>query len=127
MNEHDYTPWWDPDAPKSAASSAPGEASRPSVPPAEQPQSSQSGPERHPLRARVQRWAQANIHTVLFMAIGLLVACSMLAFGFWRTVLVVFCVGAGYVYGSWRDGNPRLLAHIRHFYERWINDNPFMK
>ena len=61
------------------------------------------------------------------MTIGLLVALCMLAFGFWRTLLVVLLVGTGYVYGSWRDGNPRLLARIRRFYERWIAGNPFMK
>ena len=55
------------------------------------------------------------------------IAIGILCFGFWRTLLVALCVGTGYTLGSWRDGNPRLLARIRRFYERWIDDNPFMK
>lgn len=122
MNEHDYTPWWDPDAPAQAPQETPAA-------PAQAPETAEcaSTPQRHPLRARLLHWAGENFHTVLFMAIGLLVALCMLAFGFWRTLLVVLLVGTGYVYGSWRDGNPRLLARIRRFYERWINGNPFMK
>ena len=67
------------------------------------------------LRKTICDWISANRHTALYMLIGLVVA------------IVALCVGTGYTLGSWRDGNPRLLARIRRFYERWIDDNPFMK
>ena len=71
-------------------------------------------------------WELAVPYLASFVG-SLVVAIGILCFGFWRTLLVALCVGTGYTLGSWRDGNPRLLARIRRCYERWIDDNPFMK
>lgn len=115
MTPQNDTPWWDPDA-RTETSPAPQE----------QPEQG-SKPHRFTLPGAICAWIRANIHTTIYMLVGFLIACGILAFGFWRTILVALCVGGGYLLGSWRDGNPHLLARIRRFYERWINDNPFMK
>lgn len=112
MTQQNDTPWWDPDAQPSEPPSAPAGG---------------SSPRRLSLWQSLLDWLNRNRHTALYMFIGLLLACGILIFGFGRTLLVAILVGAGYLIGSWRDGNPRLAARIQRFYERWINDNPFMK
>lgn len=122
MTPQNDAPWWDPDA--RATEETPQPTASPA--PESQPENG-SAPRRMSLRKTICDWISANRHTALYMLIGLVVAIGILCFGFWRTLLVALCVGTGYTLGSWRDGNPRLLARIRRFYERWIDDNPFMK
>lgn len=122
MTPQNDAPWWDPDA--RATEETPQPTASPE--PESQPENG-SASRRMSLRKTICDWISANRHTALYMLIGLVVAIGILCFGFWRTLLVALCVGAGYTLGSWRDGNPRLLARIRRFYERWIDDNPFMK
>ena len=121
MTPQNDTPWWDPDV-----QDAQPDAASPQFDTAPASEGG-SQPRRMTLWKSVCDWANANRHTVLYMFIGLLCAIGILCFGFWRTFLVALCVGTGYLIGSWRDGNPRLMAHIRRFYARWIDDNPFMK
>lgn len=117
MTPQNDTPWWDPDAKAES-----------DVPPVTPQPENGSHPRRLDSSWRlITDWVHQNIHTTIYMLIGLAVAIAFLCFGFWRTLLVAICLGVGYTLGSWRDGNPRLKARISRFYARWIDDNPFMK
>ncbi|MEE0511573.1 MAG: DUF2273 domain-containing protein [Peptococcaceae bacterium] len=124
MSTQNDTPWWDPDIQQPAVEDTTPTAA------AEAPSGSMadhgSSPRRLTTLDLIRDWVQDNIHTTIYMLIGFIIACCILGFGFWRTLLVVFCVGAGYFIGGWRDGNPRLRERFQRFYTRWIQDNPFM-
>ena len=120
MSTQNDTPWWDPDVQQPQQ-----EAADPETPSASDPISG-SNPRRLTTFDQILDWINSNLHTNLYMLVGFLIACSILGFGFWRTLLVACCVGAGYLIGGWRDGNPRLRKRIQHFREHWLDDNPFM-
>ena len=76
--------------------------------------------------ARILQWVNQNIHTVIYMTIGLCMAIGILNIGFWRTFLVALCLGGGYLLGSWHDGNPGLMRRLKRFSQRFLDGNPFM-
>ena len=115
MSTGNDTPWWDPDSN--------GQSSELT----EQKQSSGSTPRRLNLRMLISDWLTENIHTAVFMLLGLLLALAILCLGFGRALLITVCVGAGYFIGSWRDGKASLTLRLKRFYERWIKDNPLLK
>lgn len=119
MSAQNDTPWWDPDAQQ------PQQAAAPEPAPAPEPATG-SNPRRLTTFDQIRDWIGANLHTTIYMLVGFIIACSILGFGFWRTLLVACCVGAGYLLGGWRDGNPRLRERVQRFRRRWIDDNPFM-
>ncbi len=121
MSTSNDTPWWDPDIQQPAEDAASQTAA-----PAEHSADHGSTPRRLTTMDLIHDWIHDNIHTTIYMVIGFIVACCILGFGFWRTLLVVICVGAGYLIGGWRDGNPRLRERSQHFYKRWLEDNPFI-
>lgn len=42
-------------------------------------------------------------NTVRLSALGFIISISILAIGFWATLLIVVLTGAGFVYGQYRD------------------------
>lgn len=134
MTPQNDTPWWDTDTPKEDDTPW---WDRPAAPSATyyDEQYTESNDEttqapsasKHPETwRRILLWANRNIHTVIYMAIGLCFAIGILKIGFWRTFLVALCLGIGYVLGSWHDGNPRLIRRIKNFSRRFLDDNPFI-
>ncbi len=120
MSQSNDAPWWDPDA-KTDDTAAEAIDTPPEAPPEE--------PVGTPRRLNginlLSDWIAANRHAALYMLIGFVLALCIICFGFERTLLVACLVLAGYLLGSWRDGNPRIRHHLTKFYERWIKDNPF--
>lgn len=111
------TPWWDTDQTKEEQSFFQQQAQQPIAP---------QRVNRGDTWTRVLQWMNQNIHTVIYMVIGLGLAVGILKIGFWRTFLVAFCLGGGYVIGSWHDGNPNLIRRFQRFSQRFIDNNPFM-
>lgn len=140
-------PWWD--APEDSKESAPAQASlidsyqdtaiyeRPqeatpvslidSYDEAPKPKASTQPASVHGIKNIILSWMRQNLNTVLWMLLGFAIGLGILVLGFWKTALIVLCLLAGYLYGSYKDGNPRLLERIRRFIERYIDDNPLLK
>lgn len=53
---------------------------------------------------RAWAYADAHPHTVLYGAIGLVLAVLILALGLWRTIVIAVFVGVGAGIGQLRDG-----------------------
>lgn len=66
-------------------------------------------------------------HAICYTIIGFLLGVSVLALGFWRTLVLAGLIYLGNLLGSYRDGNPRVRKQLVRFYQYWIEDNPFMK
>lgn len=124
------TPWWDTDEPKKQETPWWDNDQ-----PAEEPayyQTQDAAPQTpHRLNhsdvwTRVMTWVSQNLHTVIYMAIGLCLAIGILKIGFWRTFLIALCLGGGYILGSWHDGNPYIIRRFQRFSRRFLDDNPFM-
>lgn len=117
MSQSNDTPWWDPDVQHDDTAEETVEA-----PPSQTPV---EPPRRLNGIDLFSAWIADNRHAALYMVIGFVLAICIICFGLERTLLVACLVAAGYLLGSWRDGNPRIKHHFTRFYERWIKDNPF--
>lgn len=53
---------------------------------------------------RAWAYADAHPHTVLYGAVGLLLAVLILALGLWHTIVIAIFVGVGATLGQMRDG-----------------------
>lgn len=119
------TPWWDTDTPHT-----PNDPwwDTPKKEPIDPPMPQKDSPHRLEGGAwtLLLEWVKHNRYTAIYMAIGLFLAVGILNIGFWRTFLVAFFIGSGYVLGSWQDGNPKLIRRMKHFTTHFIEDNPFM-
>lgn len=124
------TPWWDTDEPKQQPTPWWDTEETTHEPLFTTPQASKTNaPKRLNMGdtwTRILQWVNQNIHTVIYMTIGLCVAVGILKIGFWRTFLVALCLGGGYLLGSWHDGNPSLIQRLQRFSRRFIEGNPFM-
>ena len=137
--------WWDEEKPDTAPSIwdryddtplilRPESSERPSLidsydatPPRPKPKVKEEGPRHLSSHDLFKEWLYAHVHTAIFMTLGLLFSVGILTVGFWKTFLIALCLGTGYLYGSYLDGNPRLSERLRHFIEHWIDDNPLLK
>ena len=95
MSTSNDTPWWDPDIQQPAEDAAPQPAA-----PADHSADHGSTPRRLTTMDLIHDWIHDNIHTTIYMVIGFIVACCILGFGFWRTLLVVVCVNAASIFTS---------------------------
>ena len=57
-------------------------------------------------------------YRIIISIIGLLVGLLFLSIGFWATLLLVICTGAGWIIGARKDDNP---AKIEIFIENIIS------
>lgn len=124
------TPWWDTDEPKEQPTPWWDTDQVKEEPTYLQPQAPASTTPPHVTRGdtwtRILQWLNKNLHTVIYMLIGLCLAVGILKIGFWRTFLVALCLAGGYIIGSWHDGNPNLIRRLKRFSQRFIEGNPFM-
>ena len=79
------------------------------------------------LTPEVRQYLRTYRHTIINMAIGLLLSIGLFKMGFWKTLLVFCLMYGGYVLGGVQDRNARILYRIQRFYHHWIHNNPFMR
>lgn len=68
---------------------------------------------------RAWAYADAHPHTVLYGAVGLLLAVLILVLGLWRTIVIAIFVGVGAAIGQVRDGE----GGIYRFFNRLFGGN----
>ncbi len=64
------------------------------------------------MRETVETFMRKNFGRVIGSAAGLVVALLFLTLGFWRTLLIALCVGAGYAWGVYRDSREEFLEFV---------------
>ncbi len=70
------------------------------------------------IKTKFARYYPAHKNQVTWMAVGLITALTLLIAGFWKGLLIIVLVSAGYVYGQIKDGNPRALKALTRMFRR---------
>ena len=69
------------------------------------------------VRGALDRLFPGHANAALFALVGLVVALLVLAFGFWRMMLVVVLVVAGIAFGQCLDGDPKILNRLKEIFQ----------
>lgn len=64
------------------------------------------------MRETVTAFVRKYFGRVVGSALGLVVAVLFLTLGFWRTLLLVLCIGVGYALGMYRDSREEFLEFV---------------
>lgn len=64
------------------------------------------------MRETIESFVRRNLGRVIGSALGLVVAVLFLTLGFWRTILLALCIGAGYGLGMYRDSREEFLEFV---------------
>ena len=64
------------------------------------------------MRETIEAFVRRNLGRVVGSALGLVVAVLFLTLGFWRTILLGLCIGAGYGLGMYRDSREEFLEFV---------------
>lgn len=64
------------------------------------------------MRETIEAFVRRNLGRVVGSALGLVVAVLFLTLGFWRTILLGLCIGAGYALGMYRDSREEFLEFV---------------
>lgn len=65
------------------------------------------------LRARLEETFPGHGNAALFAIVGLIAGLMLLAFGFWRMLLICAFITAGVAFGQYLDGDPKIIKLLR--------------
>ncbi len=67
---------------------------------------------------QIAEWIRENPGTTVGVACGFLVGILLFTIGWWKTLIVIVLVLAGYVIGKSRDENVSLVDQVMGFFRR---------